>query len=78
MRSRKSREVDKSSVRCALCPVVHGAFKQTTDGRWAHMTCLMLVPGTHMDDLIHKTRIDISEVFFYYERIYICSLLDVV
>ncbi|CAM9790447.1 unnamed protein product, partial [Laminaria digitata] len=57
----ESKKVNVEDVRCCLCPVIHGALKQTTCMRWAHMTCLMLIPGVRMDDLINKTRIDLSE-----------------
>lgn len=48
--------------RCALCPLVHGAMKRTTDGRWVHLSCAMFVPGVKISDLKYKTGIDISKV----------------
>ncbi|CAN6460712.1 unnamed protein product [Victoria cruziana] len=38
---------------CCLCPVVGGAMKKTTDGRWAHLACAMWIPETFLVD-IHK------------------------
>ena len=45
--------VSKSSVspqKCCLCPLPWGAMKPTTDGRWAHITCAVLVPEVFFED----------------------------
>lgn len=35
---------------CALCPVIGGALKPTTCGRWAHVACATWIPETSFKD----------------------------
>eukprot|EP00798_Chlamydomonas_sp_ICE-L_P008008 gene8008-1237_t len=35
---------------CILCPVIGGAMKRTTDGRWCHLVCAMWIPEMGFDD----------------------------
>ncbi|KAF3791741.1 Histone-lysine N-methyltransferase [Nymphaea thermarum] len=44
--------------KCCLCPVVGGALKITTDGRWAHLTCAMWIPETCLLDVKKMEPID--------------------
>uniref|UniRef100_A0A1J3GP59 Histone-lysine N-methyltransferase ATX2 n=1 Tax=Noccaea caerulescens TaxID=107243 RepID=A0A1J3GP59_NOCCA len=44
--------------RCCLCPVVGGAMKPTTDGRWAHLTCAIWIPETCLSDVKKMEPID--------------------
>ncbi|CAN0468522.1 unnamed protein product, partial [Hapterophycus canaliculatus] len=46
------------AVRCFLCTSVHGAMKQTTCKRFAHLPCLLFAPGSRIGDLKNKQRID--------------------
>lgn len=34
---------------CALCPVLGGAMKRTTCGRWVHLTCALWMDGPALD-----------------------------
>ncbi|XP_043715502.1 histone-lysine N-methyltransferase ATX2-like [Telopea speciosissima] len=43
---------------CCLCPVVGGALKPTTDGRWAHLACAMWIPETCLSDVKRMEPID--------------------
>ncbi|XP_011270325.1 hypothetical protein CAOG_08705 [Capsaspora owczarzaki ATCC 30864] len=45
-------------VDCVLCPNKGGAFKQTVDGRWAHIVCAMLVPETVLGNTVYLEPID--------------------
>lgn len=39
-------ESKEQNVTCVLCPEINGAFKRTTDGRWAHPKCAAWIPET--------------------------------
>ncbi|GKU87587.1 hypothetical protein SLEP1_g1963 [Rubroshorea leprosula] len=43
---------------CCLCPVVGGAMKPTTDGRWAHLACAIWIPETCLSDVKRMEPID--------------------
>ncbi|KAH6778423.1 trithorax-like protein 2 [Perilla frutescens var. hirtella] len=43
---------------CCLCPVVGGAMKPTTDGRWAHLACAIWIPETCLTDVKTMEPID--------------------
>ncbi|KAI4369781.1 hypothetical protein MLD38_018186 [Melastoma candidum] len=43
---------------CCLCPVIGGAMKPTTDGRWAHLACAIWIPETCMADVKRMEPID--------------------
>ncbi|CAN0145268.1 unnamed protein product, partial [Discosporangium mesarthrocarpum] len=47
-------------VRCALCPLVHGAMKRTTDNRWVHLACAMWAPGAVITNIESMGPVDIS------------------
>ncbi|PHT39227.1 Histone-lysine N-methyltransferase ATX2 [Capsicum baccatum] len=43
---------------CCLCPVVGGAMKPTTNGRWAHLACAIWIPETCLSDIKKMEPID--------------------
>ncbi|CAN1170991.1 Histone-lysine N-methyltransferase ATX2 [Linum perenne] len=43
---------------CCLCPVIGGAMKPTTDGRWAHLACAIWIPETCLLDVKRMEPID--------------------
>ncbi|XP_057959590.1 histone-lysine N-methyltransferase ATX2 isoform X2 [Malania oleifera] len=47
-----------STPPCCLCPVIGGAMKPTTDGRWAHLACAIWVPETCLSDIKKMEPID--------------------
>ncbi|KAG5231903.1 histone-lysine N-methyltransferase [Salix suchowensis] len=47
-----------STPPCCLCPVIGGAMKPTTDGRWAHLACAMWIPETCLSDVKRMEPID--------------------
>ncbi|KAJ6845956.1 putative histone-lysine N-methyltransferase ATX2 [Iris pallida] len=48
----------KSPPPCCLCPVIGGAIKPTTDGRWAHLACAIWIPETCLLDVKKMEPID--------------------
>jgi len=44
---------DTASYSCVLCTHRGGALKPTSDGRWAHILCAMLVPRARLKDVRH-------------------------
>ncbi|KAL4402205.1 MOZ/MORF histone acetyltransferase complex protein [Malassezia pachydermatis] len=45
-------------VSCVLCPNEGGAFKQTTEGAWAHLLCAMWIPETGVGNTVYMEPID--------------------
>ncbi|KAE9595226.1 putative histone-lysine N-methyltransferase [Lupinus albus] len=43
---------------CCLCPLIGGAMKPTTDGRWAHLACAIWIPETCLADVKRMEPID--------------------
>lgn len=49
------------AVSCVLCPHEGGAFKQTTQGKWAHLLCAMWIPETGVSNPVYMEPIDSIE-----------------
>ena len=67
-----------SSCSCCLCPVKEGAMKRTTDQRWAHIVCAVLVPEVFFRDPKGREGIDCSKVprKRWSEMCYVCGSCD--
>lgn len=69
---------NKPAVRrrsCCLCPSSGGAMKRTTDGKWAHISCALLVPEVFFRDPDGRDGIDCSRVpaHRFAKACYICE-----
>uniref|UniRef100_T1ITK4 [histone H3]-trimethyl-L-lysine(9) demethylase n=1 Tax=Strigamia maritima TaxID=126957 RepID=T1ITK4_STRMM len=47
---------------CCLCNLRGGALKRTTDGRWAHVMCAIVISDVTFDNIVTKEPIDVSKV----------------
>ncbi|XP_015912038.1 lysine-specific demethylase 4A [Parasteatoda tepidariorum] len=47
---------------CCLCVLRGGALKPTTDGRWVHAVCAILIAETFFENTIQKQPVNVSKV----------------
>lgn len=47
---------------CCLCPMFGGPLKRTSDSRWAHILCTLMVPGATFKDAINKDPINVLAI----------------
>ncbi|KTW28474.1 hypothetical protein T552_01734 [Pneumocystis carinii B80] len=48
----------QSTLNCIFCPNTTGAFKQTSDNRWAHLLCAIWIPEVTVMNTVYQEPID--------------------
>ncbi|KAG5513888.1 hypothetical protein PMAC_000510 [Pneumocystis sp. 'macacae'] len=48
----------QNTLNCIFCPNTSGAFKQTSDNRWAHLLCAMWIPEVTVANPVYQEPID--------------------
>lgn len=61
------------NVECCLCPIGGGPYKQTTDNRWAHILCAILVPGAQFINKDNQDIIDVTKTILVPQKCCVCN-----
>ncbi|KAG4305403.1 hypothetical protein PORY_000959 [Pneumocystis oryctolagi] len=48
----------QNTLNCIFCPTTSGAFKQTSDNRWAHLLCAIWIPEVTVANPVYQEPID--------------------
>ncbi|XP_018308092.1 uncharacterized protein [Mycetomoellerius zeteki] len=52
----------RNDAMCCMCPMFGGPLKRTSDSRWAHILCTLMVPGATFKDAINKDPINVLTI----------------
>ncbi|KAG5437492.1 hypothetical protein PCANB_000920 [Pneumocystis canis] len=55
---RKCLVSPQNTLNCIFCPNTLGAFKQTSDNRWAHLLCALWIPEVTVANSVYQEPID--------------------
>ncbi|KYN05401.1 PREDICTED: lysine-specific demethylase 4C-like [Cyphomyrmex costatus] len=55
-------QAGKNDAMCCMCPMYGGPLKRTSDSRWAHILCTLMVPGATFKDAINKDPINVLTI----------------
>lgn len=54
--------MEQFDAECCLCTLRGGAIKPTTDGRWAHIVCVIVIPEASFENAIRRGPVVINKI----------------